>query len=119
MDTALVLWNNIIATRGVPKVIIKNRDPKFTSQYLTNLYDMLGTKLKFSTAYHPQTDGLTERRIQRMEDIIRSFCASGMEYKDHEGEITLIGRERVEPLIAHGSLKEKPSSYPHHRQRIP
>ncbi|MBW0467387.1 hypothetical protein O181_007102 [Austropuccinia psidii MF-1] len=46
---------------------------------------MLGTKLAFSTAYHPQTDGLSERMIQIMEDILRGFCAYGMEYKDHEG----------------------------------
>ncbi|MBW0487608.1 hypothetical protein O181_027323 [Austropuccinia psidii MF-1] len=45
---------------------------------------MLGTKLAFSTAYHPQTDDLAERMIQTMEDILRRFCAYGMEYKDHE-----------------------------------
>ncbi|MBW0589288.1 hypothetical protein O181_129003 [Austropuccinia psidii MF-1] len=50
------------------------------------MYDMLGTKLAFSTAYHPQTDGLAERMIQTMEDILRRFCAYGMEYKDHEGQ---------------------------------
>ncbi|MBW0528234.1 hypothetical protein O181_067949 [Austropuccinia psidii MF-1] len=46
---------------------------------------MLGTKLAFSTPYNPQTDGLAERIIQTMEDILRGFCAYGMEYKDHEG----------------------------------
>ncbi|MBW0522939.1 hypothetical protein O181_062654 [Austropuccinia psidii MF-1] len=46
---------------------------------------MLGTKLAFSTAYHPQTDGLAERMIQTMEDILRRFCAYCMKYKDHEG----------------------------------
>ncbi|MBW0521121.1 hypothetical protein O181_060836 [Austropuccinia psidii MF-1] len=46
---------------------------------------MFGTKLAFSTAYNLQTDGLTERMIQTMEDIIRRFCEYGMEYKDHEG----------------------------------
>ncbi|MBW0465105.1 hypothetical protein O181_004820 [Austropuccinia psidii MF-1] len=46
---------------------------------------MLGTKLAFSTAYHSQTDGLAERMIQTMEDILRRLCAYGMEYKDHEG----------------------------------
>ncbi|MBW0576686.1 hypothetical protein O181_116401 [Austropuccinia psidii MF-1] len=46
---------------------------------------MLSTKLAFSTAYHPQTDGLAETMIQIMEDILRRFCAYGMEYKDHEG----------------------------------
>ncbi|MBW0532672.1 hypothetical protein O181_072387 [Austropuccinia psidii MF-1] len=46
---------------------------------------MLGTKLAFSTAYQPQTDGLAERMIPTMEEIVRRFCAYGMEYKDHEG----------------------------------
>ncbi|MBW0551371.1 hypothetical protein O181_091086 [Austropuccinia psidii MF-1] len=53
MDTALLFWNNIISTCGVPKIIISDRDLKFTSEFCTNLYDMLGTKLSFSTAYHP------------------------------------------------------------------
>ncbi|MBW0477289.1 hypothetical protein O181_017004 [Austropuccinia psidii MF-1] len=83
MDTALLFWNNIIATCGVPKISISDRDPKFKSEIWTNLYDMLGTKLAFSTAYHPQTDGLAERMIPTMEDIIRRFCAYGMEYKYH------------------------------------
>ncbi|MBW0498069.1 hypothetical protein O181_037784 [Austropuccinia psidii MF-1] len=56
MDTALVFWNNIISTCGVPKIIISDRDTKFTSEFWTNLYHMLGTNLAFSTAYHPQTD---------------------------------------------------------------
>ncbi|MBW0583483.1 hypothetical protein O181_123198 [Austropuccinia psidii MF-1] len=46
---------------------------------------MLGTKLAFSTAYHPQTDGLAKMMIQTMEDILGRFSAYGMEYKDHEG----------------------------------
>ncbi|MBW0506530.1 hypothetical protein O181_046245 [Austropuccinia psidii MF-1] len=46
---------------------------------------MLGTKLAFSTTYHPQTDGLAERMIQKMEDILKGFCAYFMGYKDHEG----------------------------------
>ncbi|MBW0515991.1 hypothetical protein O181_055706 [Austropuccinia psidii MF-1] len=85
MDTALLFWNNRISTCGVPKIIISEREPKFTSEFWTNLYDLLGTKLAFSTAYHPQTDGLAERMIQTMKDILRTFCAYGMEYKDHEG----------------------------------
>ncbi|MBW0562968.1 hypothetical protein O181_102683 [Austropuccinia psidii MF-1] len=85
MYTALFFWNNIISTCGVPNIIISDRDPKFTSEFWTNLYEMLGTKLAFSTAYHPQTDGLAERMIKKMEDILRRFCAYGIEYKDHEG----------------------------------
>ncbi|MBW0539722.1 hypothetical protein O181_079437 [Austropuccinia psidii MF-1] len=50
MDTYLLFWNNIIATCGVPKILISDRDSKFTSEFWTNLYDMLGTKLAFYTA---------------------------------------------------------------------
>ncbi|MBW0503546.1 hypothetical protein O181_043261 [Austropuccinia psidii MF-1] len=85
MDTALLFWNNIIATCGVPKIIISDRDPKFKSEFWNNLYDIVGTKLAFYIAYHPQTDGLGEIMIQKREDIIRRFCVYGMEYKDHEG----------------------------------
>ncbi|MBW0568387.1 hypothetical protein O181_108102 [Austropuccinia psidii MF-1] len=84
-DTSLSIWKNIILTCGVPKIIISDRDPKLKSEFWTNLYDILGTKLAFSTAYHPKTDELADRMIQTMEDIIRRFCASGIEYKDHGG----------------------------------
>ncbi|MBW0529157.1 hypothetical protein O181_068872 [Austropuccinia psidii MF-1] len=79
MDTALFFWDNIISTFGVHKIIISDRDPKFTSEFWTNLYDMLGTKTAFSIPYHPKTDGLAESIIQTMEDIIRRFCAYSME----------------------------------------
>ncbi|MBW0462278.1 hypothetical protein O181_001993 [Austropuccinia psidii MF-1] len=99
MDTVLLLWNDIISTCGVPKIFISDREPKLRSELWTNLSDMLCTKLSFSTAYHPQTDGLAKRMIQTMENIIRIFCAYGMEYKEHEGYthdcITLIEEVRL------------------------
>ncbi|MBW0534516.1 hypothetical protein O181_074231 [Austropuccinia psidii MF-1] len=55
---------------------------------------MLGTKLAFFTAYHPQKDGLDERMIQTMEEITRRFCEYGMEYKDHEW-VTLLPSIRL------------------------
>ncbi|MBW0475850.1 hypothetical protein O181_015565 [Austropuccinia psidii MF-1] len=70
--------NNKISTCGIPKIVISYRDPKLTSEFWTNLYEMLVTKLTFSTAYHPQTEGLAERMIQTMEDILRRFCAHGI-----------------------------------------
>ncbi|MBW0461016.1 hypothetical protein O181_000731 [Austropuccinia psidii MF-1] len=47
MDTVLLLWNNIISKCGIPKIIISDRYPKFTSEFWTNLYDMLGKNLPF------------------------------------------------------------------------
>ncbi|MBW0579007.1 hypothetical protein O181_118722 [Austropuccinia psidii MF-1] len=67
MDTSLLLRNKIISTFGVPRIIISDRDPKFVSEFWTNLYYMLGTKLAFSTSYHPQTDGLAERMIHGIQ----------------------------------------------------
>ncbi|MBW0541814.1 hypothetical protein O181_081529 [Austropuccinia psidii MF-1] len=58
MDTSLLFWNNIISSCGVPKMFISDRDPKFTSEFWTSLYVILGTKIAFSTPYHPQKDSL-------------------------------------------------------------
>ncbi|MBW0510221.1 hypothetical protein O181_049936 [Austropuccinia psidii MF-1] len=85
MDTALLIWNRVISHTGLFKNIIGDRDPKFKSALWTDLHRLLGTKLSFSTEYHPQTDGLAERMIQTVEDIIRRFCAYGVEFKDSDG----------------------------------
>ncbi|MBW0494038.1 hypothetical protein O181_033753 [Austropuccinia psidii MF-1] len=84
-DTECSFLNNMKATCGVPKVIMSDRDPKFTSKFWTNHYDMLVTKLEFSTSYQPQIDSLAERMMKTMENIIRGSCAYALKYKDHEG----------------------------------
>ncbi|MBW0512956.1 hypothetical protein O181_052671 [Austropuccinia psidii MF-1] len=60
-------------------------DPKFKSAPWTNIHIFFGTQSSFSTAYHPQTDGLAERMIQNLEDMIRRFCAYGLDFKDSDG----------------------------------
>ncbi|MBW0589107.1 hypothetical protein O181_128822 [Austropuccinia psidii MF-1] len=69
MDTALLIWNRVVSWTGVFKNIISDRDPKLTSALWTNIHQLFGTKLSFSTAYHPQTDGLAEKMIQTLEDM--------------------------------------------------
>ncbi|MBW0557960.1 hypothetical protein O181_097675 [Austropuccinia psidii MF-1] len=64
---------------------MSDRDPKLTSALWTNLPKLLGTKLSFFTAYHPQTDGLPERMIQNLEEMIRRFCAYGLQFQDSDG----------------------------------
>ncbi|MBW0493966.1 hypothetical protein O181_033681 [Austropuccinia psidii MF-1] len=85
MDTALLHWSRGISHTGLFKSIMNDRDPKFTSALWTNLHRSFGTKSSFSTAYHPQTDGLAERMIQTLEEMIRIFCAYGLELKDSDG----------------------------------
>ncbi|MBW0550085.1 hypothetical protein O181_089800 [Austropuccinia psidii MF-1] len=77
--------DRFICHTGLFENIISDRDPKFTSALWTNLHKLLGTKLSFSTAYHPQTDGLAERMIQTLEDMSRRSYAYGLEFKDLDG----------------------------------
>ncbi|MBW0570672.1 hypothetical protein O181_110387 [Austropuccinia psidii MF-1] len=84
VDTAIIIWNKVISHTGLFQNIISDRDPQFTSALWTNLHNLFGTKLSFSTAYHPQTDGLAERMIQTLEDMIRISCAYGLEFKDSD-----------------------------------
>ncbi|MBW0556904.1 hypothetical protein O181_096619, partial [Austropuccinia psidii MF-1] len=69
MDTALLVWNRVISWIGIFTNIISDRVPKLTSALWTNLNQPFGTKLSFSTAYHPQTDVLAERMIQTLENL--------------------------------------------------
>ncbi|MBW0482516.1 hypothetical protein O181_022231 [Austropuccinia psidii MF-1] len=85
MDTAIMIYNKVISHTGLDQNIISDRHPKFTSALWTNLHNLFGTQLSFSTAYHPQTDGLAEGMIQTLEDMIRKFSAYGLEFKDSDG----------------------------------
>ncbi|MBW0574204.1 hypothetical protein O181_113919 [Austropuccinia psidii MF-1] len=84
METAIMIWNKAISHTGLFQNIISDRDPNFTSELWKNLHNLFGTKLSFSTAYHPQTDGLEEIMIQTLEDMIRRFCAYRLDLKDSD-----------------------------------
>ncbi|KAK9024148.1 hypothetical protein V6N11_004325 [Hibiscus sabdariffa] len=63
--------SEIVRLHDVPLSIISDRDPKLTSRFWQALHDALGTNLNFSTAFHPQTDGQSERVIQILENMLR------------------------------------------------
>ncbi|KAD3069391.1 hypothetical protein E3N88_37271 [Mikania micrantha] len=62
----------VVSRHGVPVTIVSDRDTRFTSHFWRNFQEELGTKLLISTAYHPQTDGQSERTIQTLEDMLRA-----------------------------------------------
>ncbi|MBW0462038.1 hypothetical protein O181_001753 [Austropuccinia psidii MF-1] len=77
--------NRVVSWTGIFTNIISDRGPKFTSALWKNLHQVSGPKLSFSTAYHPQTDGLSERIIQTLEDMVGIFCAYGLKFKYCDG----------------------------------
>ncbi|MBW0471610.1 hypothetical protein O181_011325 [Austropuccinia psidii MF-1] len=83
--TALLIWNLVVSWNGIFTNIISDRSPKFTSKLWKDLHKLFGTNLSFSKAYHPQTEGLDERMIQALEDMVRIFCAYGLEFEDFDG----------------------------------
>ncbi|GJU15113.1 putative reverse transcriptase domain-containing protein [Tanacetum coccineum] len=62
----------IVSRHGVPISIISDRDSHFTSRFWQSMQSALGTQLDMSTAYHPETDGQSERTIQTLEDMLRA-----------------------------------------------
>ena len=75
---ANLYMKEIMKLHGVPMSIILDRDSRFTSTFWRSVQRVMGTKLKFSTAFHPQIDGQTERTIQTLEDMLHA-CV--MEFK--------------------------------------
>ena len=73
LDKLVELYKKeIVRLHGIPVSIILDRDPRFTSRFWGKLQEALGTRLNFSTAFHPQMDGQLERVIQVLEDMLRS-----------------------------------------------
>lgn len=64
--------HQVVKYHGVPRDIVSDRDSRFLSQFWKSLQAALGTRLKMSTAFHPATDGQTERTIQTLEDMLRA-----------------------------------------------
>lgn len=69
---AQIYIDEIIARHGVPLKVVSDRDSRFTSKFWAGLQRELGTRVALSTAYHPQTDGQSERTIQTLEDMLRA-----------------------------------------------
>nr|GEV84406.1 putative reverse transcriptase domain-containing protein [Tanacetum cinerariifolium] len=71
---ARMYLKEVVARHGIPVSIICDHDPRFASNFWRSLQKALGTSLDMSTAYHPETDGQSERTIQTFEDMLRAYA---------------------------------------------
>nr|GEU46604.1 putative reverse transcriptase domain-containing protein [Tanacetum cinerariifolium] len=70
---ARVYMKGVVTRHGIPVSIICDHDPRFTSNFWKAFQKAMGTRLYMSTAYHPETDGLNERTIQTLKDMLHAF----------------------------------------------
>jgi len=70
---AKIYWDDIWKLHGIPRKILSNRGPQFVSKFMEEFTKALGTKRQLSTAYHPQTDGQTERINQEIGTFLRHY----------------------------------------------
>jgi transposase InsO family protein len=73
--TALLFLKEVWKHHGTPRVVVSDRSPQFVAAFTRELYKLLGIKLATSTAYHPQTDGQTERVNQVLENYLHIFTS--------------------------------------------
>jgi hypothetical protein len=72
---AEIFWSTVVRHHGLPSSIVSDRDPRFTGHFWRALWKCLGTQLTMSTAFHPQTDGQTERANRTLEEMLRSYVS--------------------------------------------
>ncbi|KAK3027777.1 hypothetical protein RJ639_041137 [Escallonia herrerae] len=75
-DAARLFLKYVVKYWGLPKIIVSDRDPRFTGKFWTELFKLLGSELHFSTSFHPQTDGQTERVNALLECYLRHFVSA-------------------------------------------
>jgi hypothetical protein len=105
----------VLRLHGVPKSIVSDRDSKFVPKFWQSLHNALGTKLSLSVAFHPQTDGQSERTIQTLEDMLHTCVLSWKgSWEDH-----LALAEFAYNNIYHASIEMAPYEALYGRRCVP
>jgi hypothetical protein len=73
---AEIFVDNVYKLHGLPRVLVSDKDPVFTSQFWQSVFKATGTELRMSTAQHPETDGQTKRVNQSIECFLHCFISA-------------------------------------------
>jgi transposase InsO family protein len=99
-----LFFSQVVRHHGLPDSIVSDRDPRFTSLFWRALWQQLGTQLHMSTAYHPQTDGQTERQNRTLEEMLRAYVS----YQQDDWDQHLVAAEIAYNNTVQTSTKETP-----------
>lgn len=104
VDVANRFFNNVFRLHGMPTTIVSDRDSKFSSNFWRRLHERLGTKLAMSSAFHPQTDGQSERAIQTLKTMLRNL----VNHKQDDWDLYLAAAEFAYNNAVHSSTGVTP-----------
>jgi len=100
--TAHLFYETIFRHHGLPKILISDRDSKFTSIFWQELFKLTGTRLNMSTAHHAETDGQTERANRTLEEMIRAYISPHHDdWDDHLIAVEFAYNDSVNPSTGH------------------
>ncbi|GBG70955.1 hypothetical protein CBR_g8255 [Chara braunii] len=96
-EVADIVFDRAVRDHGLPLSIISDRDPRFTSRFWRRLHEVYGTQLRFSSSYHPQTDGQTEITNKTLGDILRKIVRDDQQWDLHLAHAEIAYNHAVSP----------------------
>ncbi|GBG65742.1 hypothetical protein CBR_g52334 [Chara braunii] len=96
-EVADIVFDRVVRDHGLPLSIISDRDPRFTSRFWRWLHEVYDTKFRFSSSYHPQTDGQTEITNRTLGDILRKIIRDDQQWDLHLAQAEIAYNHAVSP----------------------
>ncbi|GBG82456.1 hypothetical protein CBR_g34833 [Chara braunii] len=96
-EVADIVFDRVVRDHGLPLSIISDRDPRFTSRFWRRLHEVYGTQLRFSSSYHPHTDGQTEIKNRTLRDILRKIVRDDQQWDLHLAHVEIAYNHAVLP----------------------
>ncbi|GBG82517.1 hypothetical protein CBR_g34894 [Chara braunii] len=96
-EVADIVFDRVVRDHSLPLSIISDRDPRFTSRFWRRFHEVYGTQLRFSSSYHPQTDGQTEITNRTLGDILRKIVRDDQQWDLHLAHAEIAYNHAVSP----------------------